>query len=220
VDAALLARLRALDTTTLSDASGGALRVADPGLRPVGTAAALLGPAVTVAADDDLMPVLEGLAAAGAGDVLVIDTGGAQRAVAGELFGHEALRRGLAGIVIDGLCRDSAELARLPLPVWVRGRAPRASPALARPRGPVAIRCGGVAVAPGDLVMGDDDGLLVAADDELAAVLERAEEIQAAEAAIRAAVSRGESLFEHLDYEAHLARLRAGEQSRLRFRTS
>jgi len=218
MDPAFLERLRALDTTTLSDASGGALRVMDPGLRPIGAAAALLGPAVTVAAADDLMPVLEGLAAAGRGDVLVVDTADAPRAIAGELFAHEALRRGLAGIVIDGLCRDSAELTRLPLPVWARGRVPRASPALARPRGPVSIRCGGVAVAPGDLVMGDEDGLLVAAADELAGPIERAEEIQATEAAVRAAVARGESLFDHLDYEAHLARLRAGEESRLRFR--
>ncbi len=216
--ATLLERLRALDTTTLSDASGGSLRVMDPGLRPVGAATRMLGPAVTVSGQDDLMPVREGLSVAGAGDVLVVDTGGAPRAALGELFAHEALRRGLAGVVIDGLCRDAAELTRLPLPVWARGLAPRASPATARPAGRVAIRCGGVAVAPGDLILGDEDGLLVGTPAELEAVLDRADEIQAAERAIRAAIAGGESLFEHVSYEEHLARLRAGEESRLRLR--
>ena len=91
----LFERLQAVDTTTLSDV-GKHLAVMDAGLRPLRNGLKLVGRAVTVAAGDDLMPVLDGLARAGAGDVLVVDGGGSERALAGELFGSEALRRGLA----------------------------------------------------------------------------------------------------------------------------
>ena len=75
------------------------------------------------------MSVLAGLHQSGPGDVLVIAAGSDQHAVAGELFATEALRRGVSGIVIDGLCRDSRTLAQLDLPVYARGVAPSACPA-------------------------------------------------------------------------------------------
>ena len=72
------------------------------------------------------------LAEAQPGDVLVIATGGGTSAVLGELFATEAKRRGLAGIVIDGLCRDVAGLRRIGLPVFARGTIPaRAGPSRA-----------------------------------------------------------------------------------------
>ena len=211
----LFERLRAVDTTTLSDA-GKQLAVMDPGLRPLRTGLKLVGTAVTVAARDDLMPVLAGLARAGAGDVLVVE-GGSERALAGELFGNEALRRGLAGIVIDGYCRDTNELRVLELPFYARGAVPRAAPAKAVAGKPGPVRCGGVEVAPGDVLVADDDGIVVGSPDALAAVLEAAEALQRTEASMLAAIRSGTSLFERLDYEEHLARLRAGEDSSLSF---
>jgi 4-hydroxy-4-methyl-2-oxoglutarate aldolase len=212
----LLERLRAVDTTTLSDA-GKQLRVMDGGLRQLRTGLKLVGRAVTVAARDDLMPVLDGLARAGAGDVLVVDGGATDRALAGELFGNEALRRGLAGIVIDGACRDTNQLRELALPFYARGVSPRAHSAKAVPGEPETVRCGGVEVAPGDVLVGDDDGIVVGSPDELAAVLDAAEALQVTEASMLAAIQAGQSLFSRLDYEEHLARLRAGEESALSF---
>ena len=211
----LLERLRVVDTTTLSDA-GKQLAVMDPGLRPLRTGLKLVGTAVTVAAHDDLMPVLDGLARAGAGDVLVVE-GGSGRALAGELFGNEALRRGLAGIVIDGYCRDTNELRELELPFYARGAVPSAAPAKAVPGEAGTVRCGGVPVAPGDVLVGDDDGIVVGSAEALAAVLDGAEALQRTEASMLAAIRAGTSLFERLDYEEHLARLRAGEDSALSF---
>jgi 4-hydroxy-4-methyl-2-oxoglutarate aldolase len=212
----LLERLRAVDTTTLSDA-GKQLRVMDGALRPLRTGLKLVGRAVTVAARDDLMPVLDGLARAGAGDVLVVDGGATDRALAGELFGNEALGRGLAGIVIDGACRDTNQLRELALPFYARGVSPRAHSAKAVPGEPETVRCGGVEVAPGDVLVGDDDGIVVGSPDELAAVLDAAEALQVTEASMLAAIQAGQSLFSRLDYEEHLARLRAGEESALSF---
>lgn len=212
----LLERLRAVDTTTLSDA-GKHLHVMDPGIRPLRNGLKLVGRAVTVAAGDDLMPVLDGLARAGAGDVLVVDGGGSARALAGELFGNEAVRKALAGIVIDGLCRDTNELRELPMPYYARGSVPNAAPAKAVPGEPAAVRCGGVDVAPGDVLVGDDDGIVVGSPEALAAVIEAAEALQATEASMLAAIRSGRSLFERLDFEDHVGRLRAGEESALHF---
>ena len=112
------------------------------------------------------MPVLAGLAESGPGDVLVI-AGHPDHAVAGELFATEALRRGVAGIVIDGRCRDSRILAGLDLPVFARGVAPSACPARAVPVIQVPLLIGDVTVQPGDLVLGDDDGIVVGSDAEV-----------------------------------------------------
>ena len=212
----LLGRLAAVDTTSLADAGGGALRVLPAALRPVRPGLGLAGRALTVDARDDLMPVLAGLRQAGPGDVLVV-AGNAEHAVAGELFATEALRRGVAGIVIDGLCRDSRTLAGLDLPVYARGVAPTACPARALPVVQVPITIGAVEVRPGDLVRGDDDGIVVATADELRAVLDAAEAIQGRETALRAAIAAGASLFDSLNYDEHLAALRAGRDTALAF---
>jgi 4-hydroxy-4-methyl-2-oxoglutarate aldolase len=162
------------------------------------------------------MSVLAGLRQSGPGDVLVV-AGNDQHAVAGELFATEALRRGLAGIVIDGLCRDSRTLAELDLPVYARGVAPTACPARAVPVVQVLVRIGSVQVRPGDLVLGDDDGLIVATEEELEAVLDAAEAIQRREEALRPAIAAGSSLFDSLNYDEHLAAVCAGRSSTLTF---
>jgi regulator of RNase E activity RraA len=213
----LLDRLRRIDTTSLVDA-GPDVRVLPFELRPVRPGARMVGRAVTADAQGDLMAVLAGLAAAGPGDVLVVAAGSDAHAVAGELFATEALRRGLAGIVIDGRCRDSATLATLDLPVFARGVAPSAFRARAVPVVQVPVMIGLVAVSPGDLVVGDDDGVVVAAEEEIAAVIDAAEAIQAREGRLRAAIAAGGSLFDALNVDEHVAALAAGRESRLVFR--
>jgi 4-hydroxy-4-methyl-2-oxoglutarate aldolase len=67
------------------------------------------------------------------------------------------------------------------------------------------------------VLVGDDDGIVVGSPDELAAVLDAAEALQTTEASMLASIQAGESLFSRLDYDDHLARLRAGEDSALSF---
>ena len=195
----LLQRLSALDTTTLADA-GKQLRVMDAGLRPVALSRKLVGRAVTVAAGTGLMPVVDALERAADGDVLVIDGEGGTRALAGELFASEAHRKGLAGIVIDGRCRDTAELRQIPLPFYARACVPNAAgPGSASTSAPGPVSCGGVGVAPGDILVGDDDGIVVGTPAELAAVLDDAEALQATERSILAGIRAGTGLFERLE---------------------
>lgn len=197
----LFERLRALDTTTLIDAAKD-LRVMDPGLRPAGLGGKLVGRAVTVAANGGLLPVLDGLERAGEDDVLVVDGGGGPPALAGELFASEAKRRGLAGIVIDGFCRDTSELRVIGLPFYARGCVPNAfgpgtEPGETVPTHPV--RCGGVEVAPGDVLVGDDDGLVVGTAEQFEGALEAAEALQATERSILAGIRAGVSLFDRIE---------------------
>ena len=116
-DVELLARLRLIDTASLSDANK-SLAVLPSAIRPLVPGLKMVGRAVTAKANDDLMSVIGALAVAGPNDVLVVAAGVAGLAVSGELFGTEAFRRGLAGVVIDGFSRDTAALRQLGLPFY------------------------------------------------------------------------------------------------------
>ena len=195
----LLDRLRHVDTTCLSDADR-RLRVLPSTIRPIVLGRHLVGRAVTAQADEDLASVVAALEQSGPGDVLVVAGGGDRYAVAGELFATEATRRGVAGIVIDGLCRDTAILATLTIPVYARGRTPRAAPVLASPVIQTPVMIGDVEIAPADLIIGDDDGIVVGTAAELEAAIGGAEEIQAREEGLRRSIERGGSLFDLMGF--------------------
>jgi RraA family protein len=213
----LLRRLAYIDPAALCDADKG-VRVLDAGIRPVSHFRQMVGRAHTVRCRDDFLTVLHGLHDAGAGDVLVVDAGGGPRAMAGELFASEASRKGLAGIVIDGACRDTAKLATIALPVYARSVSPMAGTAERLFETAVPVTCGGVPVRPGDWLIGDRDGIVVVAEDELQHLLDRAEAIQAAEGAVLQRIERGESLFDLLTLAEHLEAVRQGQPSQLRFK--
>src|SRR5215207_1614905 len=120
----LIERLLEIDVSALSDADK-TLPVVDPAVRAMVPDVRMAGPAFTVVAEDDHLPVLDALAEAAPGDVLVIAANGGSRADFGELFATEARRRGLAGMVADGRCRDLRGLRRIGLPVFARGTTPR-----------------------------------------------------------------------------------------------
>jgi regulator of RNase E activity RraA len=213
----LLQRLLAIDVSALSDADK-TLPVVDPVVHAMVPDVRLAGPAFTVVAEEDHLPVMTALAEAAPGDVLVVATHGGTRAVFGELFATEAKRRGLAGIVCDGFCRDLRGLRAIGLPVFARGTSPRSGTTVSRaPRGQ-RIVFGGVEVRPGAIVFGDDDGLLIADADAIAAALGTAEAIGRAERAILAAQARDEALHDLTNHDEHVAALDRGEESRLAFR--
>lgn len=212
----LLARLRAVQVSSLCDADK-TLPAVDPAIRAMVDVAGMVGPAFTVRAPGDHLPVFAALAQAPTGSVLVVDTEGATVAVSGELFATEAARRGIAGIVVDGYCRDLRGLRRVGLPVYARGTTPMAGTTVALPSSDAEVDCGGVRVRPGDIVVGDADGLVIAAPDVLAAALPAAEEIERAEAALLAGMAAGIGLHEQTTVAEHLRALAAGEPGGLAF---
>jgi regulator of RNase E activity RraA len=134
----------------------------------------------------------------GPGDVVVLDNQGRLDAtVWGDLLTTTAHRRGVAGTVIDGVCRDVDRSLHLGYPIFSRGSWMRTGKDRVRVEAvgvPVAV--GGVRVEPGDLLLGDGDGLVAVPAARVGEVLAAAEEIEHAEQAIREAVEAGASLRE------------------------
>lgn len=177
-------------------------------MQPLFPGARLCGPALTVKAPpgDNLM-AHKSLQLARPGDVIVIATGGHQDGAPwGELLSLSARQRGVAGVVIEGGVRDRDDIARLGLPVFstavLPGGTHKANPGSIN----IPIAVAGVTVAPGDLVIGDGDGVVVVPRLEAARILGRAEAIVAKEAELRERVGRGELLFDILELAKLLER--------------
>lgn len=164
-----------LATTTFADVLTRD-RVMDPGIRPLwGPMPRLAGPAYPVAcpAGDNLM-LHVALHRAPAGSVLVCAAGDTNWAMAGGNVCAYAQQRGIAGFVVDGLIRDLGETRAHCFPVFARGVIP--IPGVRKAAGliDVPVVCGGVVVAPGDVVVADEEGIVVLAKGQAEAILARA----------------------------------------------
>ena len=213
----LCKQLEDLDPAAFCDADK-TIRVMTPDIARINPGRKLVGPARTVRCFDDFLTIIEALDQSVRGDVLVIDTQGSTRAVVGELFSLEAHRRGLAGIIIDGGCRDTETLAQLDMPVYARHRTPVSGTVQDLTETQVSIICGGVTVQPGDIVFGDADGVVVMSVQEVEALLPQAQQIKNTEQQAIAAMAAGRSLIELTNFKQHAAAVRRGDkESRLSF---
>jgi RraA family protein len=205
-----------VDTTAICDAARD-VYVMSPALRCRSAAPVLCGPAVTVRCRDDFLGVIQAIEHAGAGDVLVVDGGGREAALAGEIFARAALAKGLAGIVVDGGYRDMRFVSTCPLPVYSRYVTPRAGTTRRPATVGATVTCGGVPVNPGDIVIADLDGIVVLDPARAVAQLTAAAGVTAAEAPVIGRLDAGASLGECVNVAEHVAALRRGEPSTLRF---
>jgi len=198
----LVERASKLDTATISDAmdrlgiAGQCLNIKprDPRFRTTGRAFTLLygpagKPAGTVGEFIDDVPT---------GSVIVIDNGGRENAtVWGDILTEIAHRRGIAGTVIDGACRDTALCMELGYPVFSKSYSMRTGKDRVQLDGTnVIVNIGDARVAPGDILRGDADGVVAIPQQHETEVIATAEGIAAAEDAIRNAVRSGKRLDE------------------------
>ncbi|AOY96317.1 diguanylate cyclase [Cupriavidus sp. USMAA2-4] len=132
------------------------------------------------------------------GSVLVLDNGGRDNAtVWGDILTEIAHRRGIAGTVIDGVCRDVALCRKLGYPVFSKGHWMRTGKDRVQVEATnVPVNIGDARVQPGDIVRGDADGVVVIPREHEAAVLDTAEAVERAEESIREAVRGGMRLDE------------------------
>jgi RraA family protein len=146
----------------------------------------LLGPALTVkCTPGDNLLLYKAIDMVKPGDVIVLDAQGElSNAIIGELMLTWAKGKGLAGIVVDGAVRDAGAIKEMDIAVYAAGVTPNGP----YKNGPgeinVPITCGGIVVNPGDIVVGDEDGIVVINPKEAPELLEKAHATMAKEAKI------------------------------------
>jgi RraA family protein len=194
VSAELVARFRDLPVANVSDMMH-RMTAGGPRLRPLHAGGKLAGPAFTVKTrpGDNLM-IHKALDLAEKGDVLVVDGGGdLTSALVGELMLAHAQARGLAGVVINGAVRDSGAIRAGKFPVYAAGVTHRGPYKDGPGEINVPVALDGMVIEPGDLVIGDEDGLLCVPYDEAETVAIAAAEKLAAEEKQMAEIKAGRS---------------------------
>ena len=143
----------------------------------------LLGTAITVKAPiGDNLFFHQALDMAQPGDIIVVDGGsGCNRSLAGEIMMRFASKKGLAGIVVDGCLRDWDGIQNLDMPIYAKGVTPQGPFKFGPGEVNTPIACGGQVVFPGDILVGDLDGIVVIRRQDAEAVAEVAQKKKASE---------------------------------------
>jgi 4-hydroxy-4-methyl-2-oxoglutarate aldolase len=199
VDAATVAAARALPAATLHEA-GGRIGVLPSSIKPVAPAFRICGPAVTVQSPGgDNLWLHRALYVAEPGDVLVVHVSRAHDfGYWGEIMSAAAQARQLGGLVIDGCVRDGAVLADFGFPVFARGLSIRGTGKDFGARGWInhPVLFDDLVVQPGDLVVGDTDGVVALPRARAAEVVQAAQAREAKEAGIVQRIRAGERTLE------------------------
>ena len=203
-----LESLRQLGAATVYEAQG-AYGALDSGLKPLDPGSRLVGPALTVdmRPADNLM-LHYALLKAKPGDVLVVDAKGFMEAGPwGDVLTEAAMARGVAGLVLHGAVRDAEAIVRMGFPVFCRGLSIKGTGKHQPGRLDVPVCIGDAVVRPGDIVVGDRDGLVMVDADAVERVLASAQAREAKEAGFRRAIANGSSTVELLELGETLHRL-------------
>lgn len=164
------------------------------GLRPMHSGRPMSGPALTVRTrpGDNLM-IHKALQMAAPGDIIVVDAGGdLSNAVIGDLLVGVAVQRGLGGLVINGAIRDARAVREGDFPIFAAGVTHRGSFKDGPGEINVPIAIDGMVIEPGDLIIGDDDGVLCVPFDHVQSVLCAARKKADAEAVTAKAIAAGQ----------------------------
>lgn len=202
-DSELVSAFKGVPSSIVSDVTGNVRFAMDSGIKPVYEGADLAGSAVTVKVEPgDNLIIHKAITMAEPGDVLVIDANGyVETAHLGELMCASCKAHDLAGIVIDGAIRDRIDIAEMEFPVYARG---------VHPQGPlkqdpgsinVTVTCGDVTVDPGDVLVGDDEGVTVIPQEVSEQILEDAKEKMMSESNTREQVEEGKYLYDLKGYD-------------------
>jgi 4-hydroxy-4-methyl-2-oxoglutarate aldolase len=185
-----------IDSATLHEAAGrvGAL---PSGIKPIAPGMRLEGPAFTVSSPPaNNLWLQRAIAEASAGDVIVVEVGGHYEAgYWGEIMTVGAQVRGVVGLVIDGCVRDGEQIAALGFPICARGLCIRGTGKDPEPPGSLnePIQIGDVTITPGDLIVGDGDGVVAIPSERVEDVLRKSKERLDKEAGIIERLRHGET---------------------------
>lgn len=192
VDLALARQFLDVPVANVSDCMA-RMTAAGPRLRPMHRSARMAGPALTIKSrpGDNLM-IHKALQLAVPGDIIVVDGGGdLTNALIGEIMTGDAMRQKLGGIVINGAIRDADWIAERDFPVFAAGVTHRGPYKDGPGEINVPIAIDGMVIEPGDLVIGDGDGLLCVPFDQVETLLAAARAKQEVEARMVADIEAG-----------------------------
>lgn len=194
----LVAAIGTLSTATALECLKGRFNMSSE-IKPLWAGAKVAGAALTVACPvGDNLTLHKAIELAKPGDVIVADAGGYKEAggMWGEIMSLAARKRGVEGVVVDGAVRDVAALRAIEFPVFARASSP--GPTSKKSFGSISepVVCGGVLVAPGDIVLGDDDGVVVIPRARAEEVLALGREREEREARIRRLIEEGKTTVE------------------------
>ena len=200
-------QLRDLGAATVYEAQGakGAL---DSGMKPIDPTSRLAGPALTVdARPGDNLVLHYAVLKAQPGDVLVVDAKGFMEAGPwGDVLTLQAMKLGIAGLVVNGCVRDANLIIGLGFPVFCRGLSIKGTGKNQPGKVNVPVTIGDVWINPGDIIVGDRDGLVVVAQNEVEMAIASSLAREEKEARQREAIDHGASTAELLNLTATLQR--------------
>ena len=183
-DKELMEGFRGIPTSNINDEMNRLFNMS-AAISPINNVESFVGPAFTVKVPigDNLM-IHKAMDMIQPGDVLIVDGAGAEdRSLAGEIMMTFLEKKGVAAVVVDGALRDSDALSRMNMPMYCRAITPQGP----YKNGPgeigLPISCGGLVVFPGDIIVGDSDGIVVIRPDDAEEVLSAAQKKVAGETA-------------------------------------
>jgi len=212
----LVERFLTVDTTAICDGDK-TTRVMASAIRPRSANSRIVGPAFTVRCRDDFLAVLRAVEIASSGDVVIVDGGGREIALAGELFARGALVRDIGGIIVDAGYRDMAYVADCELPIYSRFVTPLAGTASKLGELQIPVTCGGVSVNPSDIILADDEGIVVIDPNKIQTLLDSAVAVKEAESKLIERLDTGSTLSDGLNVLEHVDALTRSEPSSLKF---
>ncbi|MES2913150.1 MAG: 4-carboxy-4-hydroxy-2-oxoadipate aldolase/oxaloacetate decarboxylase [Pseudomonadota bacterium] len=175
----------------------------DSQIKPIRLGMRLLGRAFTcICPPNDNLTLHAALKMALPGDILVCNAGGfTEQGLFGDVMGSCALGRGLGGLLVDGGVRDTETLAEVGFSVFSRGISIKGTVKETMGQLQIPITVGGVIVHPGDLVIGDDDGVCIVPQAEIESLLPLCKKREDKEAKFRAALMEGKTTWDMLNLE-------------------
>ncbi|WP_205254115.1 MULTISPECIES: 4-carboxy-4-hydroxy-2-oxoadipate aldolase/oxaloacetate decarboxylase [Halostella] len=194
----LVEKFKEIPTAVLSDVTSKYENTMSHSIKPVYDDARMAGTALTVKTypGDNLM-AHKAITMAEPGDILVIDANEYTEAgLWGELASTSCKTHGLKGTVLDGAVRDIEEIEELDYPVYARAVSPKGSYKSHPGSINVAVSCGGLTVEPGDIVVGDDEGVAIVKPENAEQVLAAAQEKLDAEEEMLERIKEGEYIYD------------------------